>query len=132
MPYLVLGVAVLIGALLVARWYVSAQPATLSKTLKWIFIILAVLVAGALIFTGRIGWGLLAIQLLLVPRGPPRGTAAVVVVVWLLLLWLWLWLWSWSLLMVVVDHILTSGCCSSGCCGIVNCAGGVVPVAVIR
>ncbi len=65
MPYLVLGVAVLIGALLVARWYISAQPATLSKTLKWIFIILVVLVAGALIFTGRIGWGLLAIPALL-------------------------------------------------------------------
>ncbi|MBT3553903.1 MAG: DnaJ domain-containing protein [Rhodospirillaceae bacterium] len=65
MPYLVLGVAVLIGTLLAARWYVSAQPATLLKSLKWIFIILVVLVAGALIFTGRIGWGLLAIPALL-------------------------------------------------------------------
>lgn len=65
MPYLVLGVAVLIGILLVARWYVSAQPSTLLKSLKWIFIILVVLVAGALIFTGRIGWGLLAIPALL-------------------------------------------------------------------
>jgi hypothetical protein len=33
--------------------------------LKWVFIILLVLVAGALIFTGRIGWGLLAIPALL-------------------------------------------------------------------
>jgi hypothetical protein len=65
MPYLVLGVAVLIGILLASRWYVSAQPSTLLKTLKWIFISLVVLVAGALIFTGRIGWGLLAIPALL-------------------------------------------------------------------
>lgn len=48
-----------------ARWYVSAQPATLLKTLKWIFIVIVVLVAGGLIFTGRIGWGLLAIPALL-------------------------------------------------------------------
>ena len=65
MQYLVLGVAILVGALLAARWYVSAQPSTLLKTTKWIVIALIVLLASTLILTGRIGWGLLAIPALL-------------------------------------------------------------------
>jgi hypothetical protein len=65
MAYLVLGVALLVGALLAARWYVNAQPLTLLKGLKWTFISVVVLVAVALIVTGRIGWGLLAIPALL-------------------------------------------------------------------
>lgn len=65
MQYLVLGVAVLIGTLLASRWYVNAQPSTLIKGLKWTLISIVVLVAVALIVTGRIGWGLLAIPALL-------------------------------------------------------------------
>ena len=65
MTYLILGVAVLVGALLAARWYVNAQPSALLKALKWTFVIIVVLVAIALIVTRRIDWALLAILALL-------------------------------------------------------------------
>ncbi|MEO1191255.1 MAG: DnaJ domain-containing protein [Pseudomonadota bacterium] len=35
MPYLLLGLALLIGGLLVAAWYVKADPKQVAKTLKW-------------------------------------------------------------------------------------------------
>ena len=55
MPYLILGVALFVGLLLLARGVSGADPRVLVKTLKWTAAILAVAVAGYLTVTGRIG-----------------------------------------------------------------------------
>lgn len=36
MPYLILGLALLIGVLLAAKWYVNADPKALASVLKWV------------------------------------------------------------------------------------------------
>ena len=55
MPYLILGVALLVGFFLVGRWYVNAEPGKIIQVVKWTVII----IAGALVLffgiTGRIG-----------------------------------------------------------------------------
>ena len=65
MPYFILGVALLIGALLTARWYVNAPPSTLVKALKWSAIILAVAIALFFLLAGPKLWALWALPLLL-------------------------------------------------------------------
>ena len=65
MPYLILGVALLLAALLAARWYVSAPPSTLVKALKWAAAILVVLVVGVLLLTKNVIWALFALPALL-------------------------------------------------------------------
>ena len=55
MPYLILGVALFAGLLLLARGVSGADPKVLLKTLKWTGAILAVAIAGYLTVTGRIG-----------------------------------------------------------------------------
>lgn len=51
--YLFLGICVLVGLLLLAKWYSSADPKTLAKTVPRVAIILGVLVIVLLVFTGR-------------------------------------------------------------------------------
>ena len=65
LPYFVLGVALLAGLLLAARWFASADPKALAKSLKWIFLglVLAVIVFFAV--TGRLVWAFMAIPVLL-------------------------------------------------------------------
>lgn len=65
MPYFVLGVLLLAGLLLSARWFVSADPKTLVKALKWGLIGLIVVIALFFVLTGRIGLALWAIPALL-------------------------------------------------------------------
>ncbi len=55
MPYLILGVALVVGLLLLARGISGTDPKVLLKTLKWTVAILAVAIAGYLTVTGRIG-----------------------------------------------------------------------------
>lgn len=64
MPYFILGIALLVGALLAARWFVNAEPAMIVKVLKWTAIIAVLAVAAFFAFTGRIGWALFAIPAL--------------------------------------------------------------------
>ena len=50
----ILGVAVLIGFILVARWYVGADPKTLLRALKWVGLGAATGVLAWLAFTGKL------------------------------------------------------------------------------
>jgi len=65
MPYFILGLALLIGALLVARWYVNAPPSTLVKVLKWSAIILAISIVLFFLIAGPKIWALWALPILL-------------------------------------------------------------------
>jgi len=65
MPYFILGIAILIGALLAARWFINAEPSTIVKALKWTTIIAIVAIATFFAFTGRISWALFALPALL-------------------------------------------------------------------
>jgi hypothetical protein len=65
MPYLFLGIAVLAGLLLAARWFVDAEPKALVRGLKWLLIGIIATVALFLIFTGRFALALWALPALL-------------------------------------------------------------------
>jgi len=65
MPYLVLGVALLIAALLIAKWFVNAEPKMILKVLKWVGIPVILTLAVYLIISGRLAWGLMLAPLLL-------------------------------------------------------------------
>lgn len=56
LPYFILGIALLAGLLLASRWYVSADPKTLVKVLKWLSLALILIVGLFLALTGRLGW----------------------------------------------------------------------------
>lgn len=51
--YFFLGICVLVGLLLLAKWYSSADPKTLAKTVPRVAIFIGVLVIILLVFTGR-------------------------------------------------------------------------------
>ncbi|MEX2614876.1 MAG: DnaJ domain-containing protein [Alphaproteobacteria bacterium] len=53
MSWLLLGVALLVGALLVGRWFVGADTKQILKALRWAGAILAVVLALVLVLTGR-------------------------------------------------------------------------------
>ncbi|MDP7623713.1 MAG: DnaJ domain-containing protein [Rhodospirillales bacterium] len=65
MPYFILGIALLIGFLLAARWYVNAPPSTLVKVLKWSAIILAAAIFLFFLIAGPKLWALWALPVLL-------------------------------------------------------------------
>ncbi len=53
LPYFLLGLALLVGALLAIRWFVSAEPARVVKALRWSLVVVAVVGGVFLIFAGR-------------------------------------------------------------------------------
>ena len=53
LPYFLLGLALLAGAILAARWFVNAEPAQVVKALRWTLIAVAVVLGLFLIFAGR-------------------------------------------------------------------------------
>lgn len=53
MPYLILGVALLIAFILFGRWFVAADPKTIAKAARSGLIALAVILALVLLFAGR-------------------------------------------------------------------------------
>ncbi len=64
-PYLILGIALLAGLLLAGRWFVSADPKTLVKALKWLLFGVIGAVVVFFIFTGRLAWAFYALPALL-------------------------------------------------------------------
>lgn len=58
MPYLLLGLALLGGFLLIVKWFVEADPRALTSALKWLAIAGIVVVTMYLAVTGRLGWAL--------------------------------------------------------------------------
>jgi hypothetical protein len=80
MPYVILGIAVLIGLMLLARGFVNAEPKQLAHTLKWTGIVLAGALVVYLAATRQIEW-LFSAAAVAAPfimrwrrmRGPMRG-----------------------------------------------------------
>ena len=65
--YLVLGISLLVAALLIMRWYESANPSRLAKVLKWIFLCLGAAIAIFLGVTGRIQLAAIPLTLIFLP-----------------------------------------------------------------
>ena len=65
MPYLVLGVAILIGVILAARWYVSAPPSSILRAVKWAAIAALICLGIVLILTRNFMWAVFALPALL-------------------------------------------------------------------
>ena len=76
--YLILGVALLVAVLLIARWFESANPSRLAKYLKWGFLGLGAAVAIFLGVTGKIQLAAIPLALIFLPlllRGMRGGAA---------------------------------------------------------
>ena len=65
LPYFILGVALLVGLLLAARWFVNTEPSTVAKVLKRMALVLIVSVALFFLFTGRLAWAFYTLPALL-------------------------------------------------------------------
>ncbi len=59
------GVALLVGLILIGRWYATADPKVLVKALMGVALVVIVIAVGFLAFTGRIVWALGAAAALL-------------------------------------------------------------------
>ncbi len=55
-PYVVLGIALLIGIILIGRWFLSADPKKMVSTVRWAAVILAVGLGLYLAVAGRWSW----------------------------------------------------------------------------
>ncbi len=64
LPLFVLGLALLVGLLLLGRWYVSTDPKTLLKVFKWASLTVLVVVGLFLLLTGRLAWALFTLPVL--------------------------------------------------------------------
>jgi len=65
--YLILGVALLVAVLLIARWFESATPSRVAKALKWGFLGLGAAVAVFLGVTGKIHLAAIPLSLIVLP-----------------------------------------------------------------
>jgi len=77
--YLILGVALLVAVLLIARWFESANPSRLAKALKWSFVGLGGAVAIFLGATGKMQLAAIPLALIFLPlllRGMRGASAA--------------------------------------------------------
>lgn len=60
LPFFILGIALLIGLLLIGRWFVNADPKAMVKTLKWLSLVILLAVIVSLAVTGRLAWAVMA------------------------------------------------------------------------
>jgi hypothetical protein len=51
--YFILGVCLLIGVLLLSRWFVAAEPKRVLVALRWVAVVLALIAGGYLMWSGR-------------------------------------------------------------------------------
>ena len=65
MPYFILGLALIVGSLLILRWYVNARPSTLLKVTKWLVIGTICALAIFFLIAGPKSWALWSIPVLL-------------------------------------------------------------------
>lgn len=56
MPALIIGLALLVGLFLLARWYVQADPKQLVRLVRWTAVVLGVLFVVFIALSGRWGW----------------------------------------------------------------------------
>jgi len=66
LPSFIFGIGLLIGFLLIGRWYVSAPPRQLAKALKWACIVVVLGVTVLLALTGRL-WVAIAVATTMLP-----------------------------------------------------------------
>lgn len=64
--YLILGIGLLAGLLLVFRWYIHADPKALLKTLKWFSLIVILASVLFLAISGRLNWAFASLPVLFV------------------------------------------------------------------
>lgn len=64
MSYLILGIAVMAGLLLAMQWFISAEPKTIARTLKWLLLGIIGLVILFFVVTGRFAWALWTLPVL--------------------------------------------------------------------
>jgi len=65
LPFLILGICVLAGAYLLGRWFVSADPKALVRSLKIVGVVVAVCIVFVLAVSGRLGVAIAAAGVLL-------------------------------------------------------------------
>lgn len=65
LPYFVLGIALLAGALLAGRWFMNAEPRSIIGVFKWIGLAIVIMVVVFFAVTGRLGWALMLAPALL-------------------------------------------------------------------
>jgi len=65
LPLFILGIALLIGMILVLRWYVSTDPKTLVKVLKWVSLGVILVVGLFMAVTGRLAWAMFTLPVLI-------------------------------------------------------------------
>jgi hypothetical protein len=65
MPWFILGTSLLVGGILFLRWFISADPKSVLRVLRWVGIALAVLLAIILFVSGRFAWLWVALLALL-------------------------------------------------------------------
>lgn len=58
MPYFILGIGLLAGLLLAARWFATTDPKTMAQVLRVILVVLVVLIGGFFLVTGRLSWAI--------------------------------------------------------------------------
>ncbi len=63
--YFILGIALLVGCYLVARWFVVAEPRQVLRIARVVLFVVAILFAGVLIFAGRHALAVLALPALI-------------------------------------------------------------------
>ena len=64
LPSFILGVALLVGIMLLFRWFVSAEPKVLIKVFGWVTLVVLVVVGLFLLLTGRVAWALFTLPAL--------------------------------------------------------------------
>ena len=65
MPYFVLGIAILVGLALAARWYISASPQSILRVFKWTAIIGCLAVIVVIILTRQLTWAAFMLPVLI-------------------------------------------------------------------
>lgn len=65
LTFFILGIGVLIGFILIARWYATADPKVALKALKWGALGLFFIIAAFFVFTGRLSWAFMSLPVLL-------------------------------------------------------------------
>ena len=65
MTWFIVGVSLVVGALLMAHWFVSADPKAVIRMARWVVAALAVAIGVFMLFTGRLAWAWVALMALL-------------------------------------------------------------------
>ena len=66
LPYFILGIALLAGALLAGRWFLTTEPRSIIGVFKWLGLAILIMVIVFFAVTGRLGWALMMAPALLV------------------------------------------------------------------